>query len=179
MFFWRVHESQNQLFLTMNTPNDSKYFKDKSQFIFDKYLFGNLKILKLHGPKSPEDPSNVFENAECLINFFKTPWDGHSWNSWILDQYLQEMWVGISWKSQIWDQSLQENMEWKFGKMGSIQKHGKELCYFQRQELKPLKHVFSFNERKDICIWRNWHILILCSFQLQESPHPSTFQVHV
>ena len=84
MFFGlggRAHDSQNQLFLTLETPNDSTKSKKRSRMISEKYEFGNsqnqtwssknLKILE--GGESWQIPKihlRCFENLEYGIHIY-------------------------------------------------------------------------------------------------------------
>ena len=73
----RVHDSQNQYYLFLETPEYSKEFNKKQSFL-QEIIFRNLKSLELWkcrtkaGPKIPEDPFNMFfEDLECMIHIRK------------------------------------------------------------------------------------------------------------
>ena len=61
----RDHGPQNQLFLTLETPNYSKKYEKNDNLIFDLFWgeigdLGNRKCRKRRVPNNPEDPSDIF-----------------------------------------------------------------------------------------------------------------------
>ena len=75
----RVHDSQNHLCLTLETPS---YFQksEKTVIIFENMIWGNIKISWLQVFEQMEKAGPTIMTI-CLIN---------SWRSWIWDQYLPE-----------------------------------------------------------------------------------------
>ena len=75
----RVHDSRNQLLLTLETPNDSKKTRIVQHHLSGIVLYEikhlvnhNSKTWKSRMPTNPDDPYNIFENLEYEINSHQT-----------------------------------------------------------------------------------------------------------
>ena len=149
-------DSQNQLFLFLETPGRSKNKLKKNEWFLSNIIVGNrnsgkskiCKYWKRRGPKIPEGPSNMF------------------WKSWIWDQYLSKnmKWTfGIQYGINIYKKAWSGNVViWDQYPHGLSRKHELEIWQFQLKELKQVKDCRS-------------QLRTLKHFQ--ESPHPSTLRL--
>ena len=99
--YGRVHDSQNQLFLQLETPRYLNPFKKNPKSL--KRICGNLRLSEIEhfnccGKDSrrsiPTNRRMFFENLEYEIKIFQKTWNGMLV---IWDQYLSQTWNRFFW----------------------------------------------------------------------------------